>query len=74
MCFMNRTTTAKNIEFNWAEENVKDEHFGYQTNFDSKTYNLRNVWTHKDVGSTKKKLQEVLPGHDVLMLRLTPVI
>jgi alpha-galactosidase len=74
MCFMNRTTTPKNIEFNWAEEKVVDDYFDYKTQFDKITYKLRNVWTHKDVGSTTEKLEEVLPGHDVLMLRLTPVI
>lgn len=73
MCLMNRTTTPKNIEFNWDEEKVVDDYFDYEAQFDKITYKLRNVWTHKDVGSTTEKLGEVLPGHDVLMLRLTPV-
>lgn len=41
--------------------------------FDTKqqVHKIRNVWTKKDNGDTRKALKETVPGHDILMLRLT---
>ena len=73
VCFLNRNRVPKPIEFNWAEEEVIDKVFDYKPEFSSITYSIRNVWTHKHEGTTKKALKTELPGHDVLMLRLSPV-
>ncbi|MNY45018.1 Alpha-galactosidase A precursor [compost metagenome] len=34
-------------------------------------YKVRDVWKHKDVGTTKENVVGVLPAHDVIMLKLT---
>jgi alpha-galactosidase len=73
ICFLNRTREAKPIEFNWAQQNVVDDLNNLQANFAGIEYKLRNTWTHQDAGTTRKTLKTELPGHDVLMLRLTPV-
>lgn len=73
LCFLNRTRVAKPIEFNWTQQNVVDDLNNLSANFAGIEYKIRNIWTRQDAGTTKKPLKTVLPGHDVLMLRLTPV-
>ncbi|AFD06589.1 glycoside hydrolase family 27 protein [Solitalea canadensis] len=36
-------------------------------------YKVRDVWKHKDVGTTKENVVGVLPAHDVIMLKLTQI-
>gem|GEM_PF-5892918 len=40
-------------------------------NFPKKVYRLSGLWTKKDIGTTEKTLNRIVPGHDVLMLRLS---
>jgi len=32
---------------------------------------VRDLWKHKDIGTTKEKIMATIPSHDVLMLKLT---
>lgn len=71
VCFLNRDSLDKKIDYNWAEQKIVDDFSKRGTHFDAIEYNLRDVWAHKDLGSTKKALKAVVPSHDVLMLQLT---
>lgn len=72
LCFLNRTLDKVKVEYNWHEFPIKDDEFGYQYPFNDKTYKIRDLWKHKDIGTTAKVFKgEILP-HDVIMLRLTP--
>jgi alpha-galactosidase len=73
VCFLNRDEEAKTIDFNWTNWYVKDDLKQLMIDFGNEEYTIRNIWTHLDSGTTKKPLKSLLPGHDVLMLRLTPV-
>jgi len=35
-------------------------------------YNVRNVWTQKEVGANAKNFKATVPHHGVVMLKLTP--
>ena len=35
------------------------------------SYRVRDLWKHKDIGSTKDNMVTTIAGHDVLMLKLT---
>jgi alpha-galactosidase len=70
MCVLNRNTTPRTITFNWTDERVVDDLSKRETRFDSTVYHIKNLWTKKKLGSTKKPLEAEVPGHDVLMLRL----
>lgn len=72
VCFLNRDEESKSIDYNWLETVVVDDFAKRACNFDQTTYKLRDVWTHKDLGTTKKALKTTVPGHDVLMLHLKP--
>ncbi|AHM60881.1 alpha-galactosidase [Flammeovirgaceae bacterium 311] len=69
--FLNRSTSPQKIDFNWAAQEVKDEIFDKAANFSSTTYNVRNLWTKKNAGNTKKAFKAEVPAHDVVMLRLS---
>jgi len=69
--FLNRFDVPQKINFDWKAENVKDEVFNKTADFSSSTCKLRNLWTKKSEGTTKKAFKAEVPGHDVVMLRLT---
>lgn len=71
VAFLNRSTLPKQVDFDWQAEVINDE--VSKMTFDAKqqVYKIRNVWIKKDNGDTRKALKETVPGHDILMLRLT---
>lgn len=73
LCFLNRAKDAKQINFDFAQ-NIVDDTFAKRI-FDAnkQEYKLTNVWTKKEMGTTKKVLSAQVPSHDVLMLILSPV-
>ncbi|MBN2806547.1 MAG: glycoside hydrolase family 27 protein [Prolixibacteraceae bacterium] len=73
VCFLNRDSISKTIDYNWVETLVVDDFSNRKTNFAKTAYSLRDVWTHTDLGNTKKPLKTKVPGHDVLMLHLKPI-
>jgi hypothetical protein len=38
-----------------------------------KTYNVRDLWAKKDLGTTEKDYEGKVVTHDVALFRLTPV-
>lgn len=71
VCFVNRSAVPKSVNFNWPTEAVNDKLFNKTLDAATTTYKLRNLWTKKDSGTTKKPLKAVVQPHDVLLLRLT---
>jgi alpha-galactosidase len=69
VCFLNRTTRPANIEFDWKNQKVYDELAKRELNASVIDYTLLNIWTREE-SSTKTPLKAIIPGHDVLMLRL----
>jgi len=70
VCFLNRTSTAKQIEFNWKLENVNDGFSGRKLIAVKTNYKIKNLWTKNETGTTKETLTITVPSHDVLMYRL----
>jgi alpha-galactosidase len=50
---------------------VSDTLSGRNTGFNKIVYNIKDLWTKKELGNTQKLLSAQIPGHDVLMLGLT---
>jgi alpha-galactosidase len=70
MCALNRGTNSQPVAFNWKNETVTDDLSKREAKFDTTPYGIRNLWTQKDIGTTRDVLTAEVPGHDVLMLRL----
>lgn len=71
VCFLNRSGQPKQVEFNWANEMVNDDISNRRLSTNATTYKLRDLWSHKDIGDTKKPLKATIGSHDVLVLKLT---
>lgn len=71
-CILNRTTEAKEYAIDWQRFNLYDDVAKRFTDFDSKVYEIRDLWAGKNAGNTKKGRTVVIPGHDVVLYRLTP--
>lgn len=70
-CVLNRSTADKQYVIDWQKFNLYDEVSKRFTDFDSKVYTIRNLWTNQNEGDTKKVRPVTIPGHDVVMYRLS---
>lgn len=70
LCVLNRTTAPKTDVMDWQKLNVNDELSKCATDFDTKEYTLKNLWSGKMEGKAKKLKKITVPGHDVLLYRL----
>lgn len=71
LCFLNRDSKPKKILFDWKTENVVDELSSRDANFKTTIYKIRDLWKKKDIGTSESLFSSEVPGHDVVMLRLT---
>jgi alpha-galactosidase len=71
VCFLNRGLKPSKVEFNWTARKVYDDLSKRDLNVGQVEYNLVNLWTKANAGSTKSILKSEVPGHDVLVFRLT---
>lgn len=71
VCFLNRNSDARNISFDWKNENVTDTLNRLSLNAQTTNYEVKDLWTDKQFGNTAKELKASVGPHDVLMLRLT---
>lgn len=72
ICFLNLKRSAVSFKFPWQEHLIQDDWAKRALDTRKTSYRLRNLWTKKDAGTTKKTLQVTIPSHDVVMLRLSP--
>ena len=71
-CILNRGTEPAKYVINWQKFNFTDDLSKRATDFNQTIYSIRNLWTKKNEGTSKKIKKVIVPGHDVLMYRLTP--
>ncbi|UUF14386.1 MULTISPECIES: glycoside hydrolase family 27 protein [Flavobacterium] len=69
--FLNRSEATKKINFDWKKNAIKDVDFGYEADFNKTTFKLKNLWTNKDSGNTKKNFTAELASHDCITLKLS---
>ncbi len=70
VCFLNRSSKPAKIDFDWKTK-VYDDFSKHDLSAEKTVYKVFDVWTKKNLGNTKRSLKEEVPGHDVLMLRLS---
>lgn len=68
ICFLNRNTETYKLDFDWNKQIIEDTIFNKKINFSQGVYSMRNVYTKKDIGTTKNKLQTNIPARDVLFV------
>jgi alpha-galactosidase len=70
ICFLNKSEQKQKIDFDWAKKYIADDISKKTLNTNKTTYSIKDLWTKKNLGSTKKNLIAEIPSHDVLMVRL----
>ena len=68
VCFLNRTETPWKLDYNWRAQTI---YFANEVNIYQNEYNIRDLWKHKDIGTTAQHTKATIPGHGVLMVRLS---
>lgn len=71
VCFLNRDDKPVKIEYDWKERPIKDDFAHYELDFNKVSFKIRDLWAGKSIGTTEKVLKTMIPGHDILMLRLS---
>ena len=70
VCFLNRKSKAQPLYFDWDAQVIEDTLAKRKLDAKAGAYNVRNLWTNKEAGNTKKPLEAVVAPHDVIILRL----
>ena len=71
MVVLNRGQAVRSVSFDWRREHVSDSLSNRTASFGETSYRVRDLWTRKELGTTKRPLAAQVPGHDVLMVRLS---
>lgn len=70
--YLNRSVSPKTVSQDWKIFSVTDELTGRKMDTTGKeVFILRDLWLQKAVGDTRKALSAVIPGHDVLCLKVS---
>lgn len=72
VCYLNRSKEDVALNINWNTINITDELSSRSINGATTQYTIKDIWAHKEIGTTKKEMKTVVKTHDVVMLRLTP--
>jgi alpha-galactosidase len=72
VCFLNKSEQKQTIDFDWSQKDISDDIFQPKRTLDTEhfVYAIKDVWTKKTLGDTRKKLVAEIGLHDVLMVRL----
>jgi alpha-galactosidase len=70
VCFLNRSSSAKQVAYNWQAHPVKNEPNNVSIDFTQATFRLHDIWANKDLGTTKKAFKQSLDGHSVIVVKL----
>ena len=68
VCFMNRGETPWKLSYNWLDQTM---YFARDVNFRKHEYTVRDRWKHKDICTSKDRLEATIAPHGVLMVRLS---
>lgn len=71
VCFLNRGSAPRVLEFDWKKYPVRDGLSKAELDAGRTTYQIRDLWAKKSVGTTASALRTTVPARDVVMLRLS---
>lgn len=69
-CILNRTLEDRTIQLDLRSFNMYDNLSGHALQTASHTYQVRNLWNHKDEQPSDKVRKLTVPAHDVVIYRL----
>jgi len=73
MTILNRAEPAKTVDFDWSAEHVGDNMSDRDAAFATTRYQVLDLWSGEDWGTTESPLTVEVPARDIRMMRLTLV-
>ena len=71
ICFFNRSEKPVAFSYNWQANPIVDTLSKTNINFTTTSYNLMDIWQNKMLGNTSKMWSGTIPGHDVVLVKMT---
>ncbi len=71
LAFLNRGNQPLSENYAWPEDGLKDNFSGFEVDFGSDAFNIRNVWSGADAGDTSSPLSVTVGARDVAVYRLS---
>lgn len=72
LCVFNRNRKPVKVELDWADLATHDVISNNSFNPHKDLYKIRNLWKHKDEGTTAKNVTVDIPARDVVLYRFSP--
>lgn len=69
-CFLNRGKDEWKVNYPLKKDWLPDPDFGWKSYSIDGSFTVRDLWKHKNIGTSDKSFQGTVPPHDVLVLRL----
>ncbi len=74
VCFLNRSEAPRKIDFDFNQwGRVFDPENDWKKYTFDLTYQLLNLWEEKLIGDTRSPLRATIPGHDVLLIKMSKI-
>ena len=67
VCFLNRSENDWKLDYDWKKNNM---YFATDIDLYKNEYTIRDIWLHKNIGTTASNTQSVIPPHGILLVRL----
>jgi alpha-galactosidase len=72
IAILNRSDGPKKISHDWRRHDIGDDISGRNAEFSKTVYDIRDLWAGRAAGTTETPLNVMVPGRDIVMLRLSP--
>ncbi len=69
--FVNMNDKPFELQFDWNEHEIGDDMNKRSLKTKETTFKIRDLFNHKDIGTTKQPLETTIGIHDVLMIKLS---
>jgi alpha-galactosidase len=70
-CFLNRSNVPANLDYDWKKHGMYHESIAKSKfNIKANEYDVIDLWTKKNLGTTNRNIKTIIAGHEVLMVRL----
>ena len=71
VCFLNRSESIWNGRYEWQLQSIN--HMGKTASFSNSEYSVLDVWTGKELKTTRQPTELNIPPHGVLLVRLSKI-
>jgi alpha-galactosidase len=71
LVFVNMQETSRSFTFDWKKHPIHDAMYNRDVELSKGDYKIRDLFNHKDIGTTASQLKVTIPAHDLVMVKLS---